>query len=151
VWFRGVARLRDDPWAAALVAQHAIVVYDRARSDPAWAAFFAAMEASRDTLVRTAGHDIGKLERDYVFVRLGDLISLAFCTGWTDAQHYDPWSVQRDGSRVIVTPDPFDVREFPIDVPARELANGSFASDEDLRAALRAAPDMSLHGIAMGG
>src|SRR3712207_6208701 len=29
VWPRGVARLANDPWAAALVAQHAITVYDR--------------------------------------------------------------------------------------------------------------------------
>ena len=29
VWPRGVARLADDPWAAALVAQHAITVYGR--------------------------------------------------------------------------------------------------------------------------
>jgi Protein of unknown function (DUF3891) len=33
VWPRGVRRLASTPWAAALVAQHAITVYDRFRSD----------------------------------------------------------------------------------------------------------------------
>ena len=36
-----VAGLTDAPWAAALVAHHAITVYDRFRADPAWDDFFA--------------------------------------------------------------------------------------------------------------
>jgi len=35
VWPRGIARLADDPWAAALVAQHALTVYDRCSSGSA--------------------------------------------------------------------------------------------------------------------
>src|SRR5215210_4969894 len=50
VWPRGVARLHRDPWAAALVAQHAVAVYDRFRPEAEWAGFFARMEASRDEL-----------------------------------------------------------------------------------------------------
>ena len=34
VWPRAVQRLAPDPWAAALVAQHAITVYERYASDP---------------------------------------------------------------------------------------------------------------------
>ena len=36
IWPRGVTRLADDPWAAALVAQHAIHVYARYTDDPDW-------------------------------------------------------------------------------------------------------------------
>ncbi|MBA3638042.1 MAG: DUF3891 family protein [Acidobacteriota bacterium] len=36
VWPRAVAALASDPWAAALVAHHAITVYDRYRPDPEW-------------------------------------------------------------------------------------------------------------------
>src|SRR5436190_16040786 len=36
LWVRGIERLADTPYAAALVAQHAIHVYDRKRADPAW-------------------------------------------------------------------------------------------------------------------
>ena len=41
VWTRTIAQLADDPWAAALVAQHALFVYDRFRSDAGWMPFFA--------------------------------------------------------------------------------------------------------------
>src|SRR5687768_1060872 len=46
VWPRAVARLANDPWAAALVAQHALTVYERFRMDAAWATFFAGMETA---------------------------------------------------------------------------------------------------------
>ena len=107
VWPRGVARLADDPWAAALVAQHAITVYDRFRSDPAWASFFPAMEALRDQMLTPTRLPLQDLLADYVFVRLGDLISLTFSTGWTDEQRFADWSVRRNGAHVVVTPDPF--------------------------------------------
>jgi hypothetical protein len=150
VWPRGVARLRGDPWAAALVAQHAVAVYDRYRPDAEWAGFFAAMESSRDELLRGMERSLDELLHDYVFVRLGDLISLTFCTGWTDEHHVGGWSVHLDGSDVIVSPDPFDVREIAFDVPARELPRQSFESDDALRAALRAAQPTLLRGHAAG-
>ncbi len=84
VWPRAIARLEQDPWAAALVAHHAVTVYDRFRTNPEWATFFGEMEASRDALVDGSGHTLDELARDYVYVRLGDLISLTFCTGWDD-------------------------------------------------------------------
>ena len=54
VWPRGIARLADDPWAAALVAQHVLTVYDRYRSDSAWTAFFAEMKTARMRMLRAA-------------------------------------------------------------------------------------------------
>lgn len=39
VWRRGVARLAGRPWSAALVAHHAVTVYDRYRADRAWDEF----------------------------------------------------------------------------------------------------------------
>src|SRR3954454_8829585 len=78
VWPRGVARLHDDPWAAALVAEHAIVVYDRFRAHDGWTVFFTEMEATRDRLIAGAGLELAELQNDYRFVRLGDLVSLAF-------------------------------------------------------------------------
>ena len=48
VWPRAVARLAADPWAAALVAQHALTAYDRYRSDPEWTGFFDEMTRTRE-------------------------------------------------------------------------------------------------------
>jgi uncharacterized protein DUF3891 len=150
VWPRGIARLATDPWAAALVAQHAITVYDRFRSDSEWAPFFAGMEASRDAMLRASERGLDILLPDYVFVRLADLISLAFCVGWKDEQRFGEWTVQCVGDRVIVRPDAFGRKEIPIEIDAREISNRPFQSDMELRDALREASVTTLKGVVSG-
>lgn len=117
---RGVDRLSGDPWAAALVAQHAIHVYRRFRDDRQWDGFFREMEAARDRLVaRAAGLDLQQLLADYFFVRMGDLLSLTFCNAWSEAPDELGYAIRGEGARLTVMPDPFDGREIPIAVPAR--------------------------------
>jgi len=146
VWPRGVARLSDDPWAAALVAQHALTIYERFRSDATWASFFGQMEAMRGGMLAASGLPLDELLADYAFVRLADLISLAFCTGWTDEHQFGDWTVQRFGTRVSVTPDAFGGAEIPIEISAREIPNQPFRSDEELRNVLRSASVTTLKG-----
>ena len=146
VWPRGVARLARDPWAAALVAQHAITVYDRFRPDPDWTRFFSEMECARDAMLRASGLSRDELLLDYPFVRLGDLISLTFCTGWTAEQRYDDWTVVRSGTSVLVKPDPFGGVTIPFEIHARALPAGTFRTDADLRNALGRAPTITLSG-----
>ena len=150
VWPRSVALLADDPWAAALVAHHAVFVYDRFRAVPDWTAFFAAMERSRGERLAASGLALGDLLADYPFVRLGDLISLAFCTGSPDEQRVGEWTVRLAGDRVLVRPDPFGGAEVPVAIEARELGGGPFRSDEELRAAVRVAPVTTLSGAVAG-
>lgn len=150
VWPRGVARLADDPLAAALVAQHAITVYERFRADSDWAAFFARMEEDRDARLRASGLTAGELNSDYPFVRLGDLISLTFCTGWPEPQTFAPWAVRRSGSRIIVTPDPFGGATIPIAIAALEIRGGPFTSNDDLRRALDDGAPITLRGQVAG-
>ena len=150
VWPRGVARVAADPWAAALVAQHAITVYDRFSSDSEWSSFFAEMEAARDAMLRKSGLPLDELLPDYAFVRLADLISLTFCTGWTDPQRFGEWTVQRFDTRVVVTPDAFGRVEVPIEISAREIRNQPFRSDEELRDVLREANVIRLQGVLHG-
>ena len=149
VWPRGVARL-DDPWAAALVAQHAITVYDRYRCDPEWRPFFAGLEAMRDERVRACGGRPEDLQADYPFVRLGDLISLTFCTGWREEQRVGRWTVRLSGERVLVSPDDFAGAALPIEIAGREIRRTSFRSDADLRTALRDAAGFVLRGEVAG-
>jgi len=146
VWPRGVERLARDPWAAALVAQHASTVYDRFRSDPHWKSFFARMRAARDGMVQASGMPLRHLVHDYAFVRLGDLISLTFCTGWSEAQRFGQWTVLRSDSRVHVQPDPFGGAVVPIAIEAQEMPKGPFASDAELRAALGGARTTVVRG-----
>lgn len=150
VWPRAIRSLARDPWAAALVAQHAITVYDRFRTDPAWTGFFRDMEASRDSLVRAAARQESELIADYEFVRVGDLISLAFCTGWDDEQRFGRWRIVRVEDRVLVTPDPFDGAVVPFAVEGRSIPAGSFAATEQLTLALQAARILTLRGEAAG-
>jgi hypothetical protein len=151
VWPRGVNRLADDdPWSAALVAQHAATVYDRYRPDAAWTDFFPKMEAMRDALIAAAGRASAQLARDYTFVRIGDLISLIFCNEWNEPQSYDQWQFRRDGDRVLVSPDPFAGREVPIAVRAREIPNVRYESDDALQQAFRASPVVTLSGRVVG-
>jgi hypothetical protein len=147
VWPRGVARLSRDPWAAALVAQHAITVYARFRGDPDWSGFFAEMETTRDRLVETAPLSVETLLDDYHFVRLGDLLSLTFCTAWTEPQQHDRWTVLHHADRVIITPDGFGHREIAIDVPAIAVTAERFTSAAMLRQALAAAPRVRVSGL----
>jgi len=133
VWPRAVLHLASDPWAAALVAQHAITVYDRFRSDDAWTQFFSDMEALRDNrLARTTLH-LDDLVADYAFVRLGDLISLTFCAGWTTPQHYAEWTVLRDENTVLVTPDPFGGETVSLAIEGTEIPRRRYQSDRDLQ------------------
>ena len=107
VWPKTIAGLAAEPYAAALVANHALFAYDRYRDDPAWAAFFAGMHTSRFEMLQASGTTMEELVDDYAFLRLGDLISLAFCTGSTAPQLFREWTVRLSGPRVIVTPGIF--------------------------------------------
>ncbi len=151
VWPRGVARLSDDPWAAALVAQHALTVYDRFRPEADWMSFFAGMEATRNAMLRASGMPLGDLLADYPFVRLGDLISLTFCTGGTDEHRFGDWTVQLSGRCVAVTPDAFDGATIPIEIRARTIRNTTFRTDAELRDALSGTKTVTLRGEVAGG
>ena len=151
VWPRGVATLADDPWAAALVAHHAIAVYDRFHGDPSWVPFFERMTAIRDRLIADTTRSLDDLRADYWFVRLADLISLSFCTGSTDRFPHGAGGVQLTGARVVVTPDVFDGAAVPLEIETVVLPNRVFESDADLRGAIAVAGRSTLRGEASGG
>jgi hypothetical protein len=150
VWPRAIQRLSQHPWPAALVAEHAVVVYDRFRVEDGWASFFSGMEAARDQMIRVSGLTSSELSADYVFVRLGDLISLLFCMGVSQPQHIGEWSVQLTGDHVLVSPDPFGGQSIPIEVRARAIPDRTFESDDDLRATVHAAHEVVVKGIVSG-
>jgi len=152
VWPRGVARLADTPYAAALVAQHAIHIYRRYRTDSEWTPFFAEMEAARDRhLDAAAPLGLDDLLADYLFVRMGDLASLTFCNGWTEPQADEfGHAIRFDGERLVVTPDPFVGASVSLEISGREIPNGPFQSPADIHAAFAAARAVTLRGIASG-
>jgi hypothetical protein len=146
VWPRSVAALTSVPWAAALVAHHAITVYDRYRQDVAWLDFFPAMTNLRDEHLARAAGDFKSLARDYVYLRLGDLVSLTFCTGATAPESLGPWTIRLAGAQVHVTPNPFAI-DLPFAVEAREIPDVPYPTDDALRAAIAAGHSRALAGL----
>ena len=147
VWPRTVAALAGEPYAAALVANHAMFAYDRFRGDPEWAGFFAKMETSRADMLTASGAALEQLQADYAFLRLGDLISLAFCTGSTTEQSFRDWTVRLAGPRVIVTPGIFGGAPVTFEVAARAV-RPPFNSDAELREALNRSATTLIQGEA---
>lgn len=145
VWPRAIGRLSHDPWAAALVAQHALTVYERFRADAAWSAFFSELSALRDAMLGVCQGALADLALDYPFVRLGDLISLVFCAGWTERQQFGEWVVEGAGRVVSVTPNPF-AGAVPFEVEARELPGATYRSDADLADAVLMSTKTTLRG-----
>jgi Protein of unknown function (DUF3891) len=146
VWPVSVRLLTAAPWAAALVAHHAISVYDRFRADPAWADFFPAMTALRDTHLGRAGGDLKALARDYVYVRLGDLLSLVFCTRASTQETLGPWTIRLEGDRLHVAPNPF-MMDVSFAVEAREIPDVPYATDAALRAAVDRGRSRAIEGV----
>ena len=152
VWRRGVARLEGEPYAAALVAQHAIHIYRRMRQQPGWRQFFVEMTAARDKHLLAAHETIETLQREYAFLRLADLASLAFCGVETDGQAQEMgYEIHLQGRRLVVSPDPYAGATISLEITARELDLAAFASPADARLAWQSAPRRTVSGSVTGG
>lgn len=155
IWPRGIARAGNlDPRVGALVAEHALTVYAYRRQESEWLPFFTSVSALRDALLRDARVDtemaLREFRMEYRCVRLGDSFSLQFCNGWTDPQDTLGYRAALRGSRLFISPDPFDGVAIPLQVPARRIAGRMYRDDEDLRAAVDAAAPELLIGEARG-
>jgi hypothetical protein len=151
VWPRAVDRLADtSPYAAALVAQHAIFVYDSHRDEPAWAEFFRGLRARRDDLRARAGHTPEELDTDYPYLSIVDLLSLTFCNGWRDDHERFSIRTRCDEHGIVIAPSPFADDSVPLRVRGRRLADRRYASAADLRAAFEDAPMEILEGQTRG-
>lgn len=155
LWPRGVRRAaRTDPRAGALIAQHALTVYSYRAAEPDWQPFFGAIAAMRDDLLRQIGAFAGppreQFDREYRCVRLGDLLSLLFCNGWTEPQDTLGYRAALRGSTLVISPDPFGGATVPLRVMARRIPARTYADDADLQAALAASVPEALDGEARG-
>jgi hypothetical protein len=150
VWQRGVARLTGEPYAAALVAQHALHVYRRMRQQAGWRQFFVDMTAARDRHLAASRQSIETLQREYAFLRLADLASLAFCGVDTNGQAQEMgYEIRLEGTRLVIAPDPYAGAVFEVEITGRELA-ASFASVADARTAWLSAPRRTVSGTLSG-
>ncbi len=154
VWPRALRLLDATPYQAALVAHHALTAYARYEDDPAWAAFFEAMTRERDSrvlaLAEASGATFTDFLRDYTSLRTADLLSLSLCHGWQDRFEIDYYTGVPDGATLALTPDPFDGETVAWAVTARRIPRRPYASDDELRAAVRDAGVETLSGRLVG-
>lgn len=146
IWPRGVERVaRRNAYQAALVAQHALTVHAQHRGSVEWRPFFRGLEQMRADLL--GGPADEAFEHDYRFVRIGDLLSLVFCNGWT-APHDLPGGgrVVLDGTTLRVSREGFAGAREPLRILARRLPARSYGSAGELRAALAGAPVEAVEG-----
>ena len=150
VWSRALDRLAPvSAYAAALVAHHAVFVYDGHRQNPAWQTFFEETAARRDQELARSGHSDDELRQDYPFVGVSDLLSLSFCAAWTDERERLGRRVRYADGAIAVTPSLFS-EIVPVRIRVRRLPNRTYASAADLRAAFDDTPPEVLEGHARG-
>jgi hypothetical protein len=152
IWPRAVDRIgRSDPYAAALIAQHALTVHGQQRDDPAWRTFFETMDERRDAmLARSASGAAATLEDDYRFVQIGDQLSLIFCNGWRTPFPRRGGRMILSGGTLELTPDPFAGAHVSMRIEARQLPGRRYDSCADLRGALTTAPVVIVEGEGVG-
>ena len=152
VWPSAIERLADRaPYAAALIAEHAIFVYGANLDKPDWQPFFTDLEGRRTKLLTRCGLTHDTLKQDYPFLGIADLLSLSFCHGWREPKERFGHSVWCDGAAVTMTPSLLPAAPVPVRVRARVLPDRRFDSREALRGALATAPVEFLTGVARGG
>lgn len=155
VWPRAVAALRDTPYEAALVAQHALTLYRRYEADAAYQPFLREMAHERDTLFQRCQETmpeatLGSFLQAYAWLSIADLLSLIVCHGWTEAYDADQYRAVLAGAELRVAPDPFASTPVPFRVAGRRLPRRTYTSDDDLRDAYALAPTVWLSGTLVG-
>jgi hypothetical protein len=142
IWPRAASRVAEwDPYAAALIAQHALALHGQQQTEPAWRPFLSQMERLQAELLTRCGPGAAEtLQDDYRFVQAGDQLSLVFCNGWTAPFTRPGGRIQLHGDTLTVSPDPFAGRRIPLRIVARRLPARTFTAGRELRAALDAAP-----------
>ena len=155
LWPRGIRRAaQNDLRAGALIAQHAVTVYAYRAGEPEWQPFFGPITAMREDLLGQLGAagDIAReaFDQQYRCVRLGDSFSLQFCNGWTAPQETLGYRAELQGSRLVISPDPFGGAAVALRVMARRIPVRRYESDADLKKAVGLAIPEFVTGEAVG-
>ena len=154
LWPRGIARVAQvNSKAGALVAEHALTVYRDRIDDPEWKNFFRSIKTTRNNLLKKSESDPPNqiaFKEAYRCVRLGDLLSLNFCAGWTTPQQVLGYRAELHKTTLVITPDPFDGASVPLQVIARRIPARRYLHDADLQSTLNSSQPEFLVGTANG-
>jgi hypothetical protein len=155
VWPRAVEVLRETPYEAALVAQHALTIYRRYEGQPSFDHFFRRMAHERDELFHRCqttlpDSSLASFMQAYAWLSIADLLSLILCHGWTAAYDADQYRATLVGTTLYVAPDPFGGQTVRFRIAGRRIERVPYRSDADLRDAYAAAPVVWTEGTLSG-
>lgn len=143
LWLRGAGRYAGRrPWAALLVARHALALHGDRRGEEPWdEALFEPLDELYGALLEGSGAGEEEVEADYRWLDLADALSLAACNRWTEAR-------ERRGHRFRYRPQgpspgrgvagELELDPFPLAgattfrVPCRRLPDRRYRGDADL-------------------
>lgn len=146
VWLRGTARYADDrPYAALLLARHALELHKDHRGDERWDEdLLDPLDERYVDLLERTGAAPDEVDHDYRFLALADLLSLTACARWREP-------AERSGYRLAYRPDgdrvdgELSIDPFPLAgattfrVPCRRIPDRRYRGDADLGGELAAA------------
>ena len=142
VWVRGTCRFAAErPYAALLIARHALNLFGGRRGDEGWDPFLDFLEDFERGLREETGAGEEELEADYPLIDLADLISLTACTrGRAPVERHGVRIVPAPGSDVEVRLDPFPLAgATTFRVPCRRVPSRPYGCDADFGGELAAA------------
>ncbi len=147
IWFRGIHRFADQhPWASLLILEHAYRLHHRLRDKAGWVDFYRALEASREELREVCQGSMDSspeelveaVSRDYRFLELTDLLSLAVCSRWTGEMESGSYRFEVRQDRLCLDPFPL-AGATRFRVRCRQIENRPYQDAVDLGVTLASA------------
>ncbi len=138
IWERGIQRYaRERPYAAALIAEHALQLH-RDRREADWLEFLDHVEGQKDELLEAAGRGRLELSEDYPYLLRADTASLAACAGWRAPFNAPGLRGSCAGGELRLEPFPL-AGPTAFQVACRRVADRPYTGAADLAGALAAA------------
>jgi len=133
IWDRGIRRFAAErPYASALIIHHALALHRTAAGeDPDWHDLLAQLEERQDDLLRESECSPTNLDHDYGLLALGDLLSLALCSGSSQPLEGLGCGARLDADSLYIEPFPL-AGATRFEIPCRWIPDRSYGSDSDL-------------------
>lgn len=137
LWTRGIERhARERPYAALLIAQHALRLFRDSTATAEATAFVARLRTRRGELLEETGASEERLREDDAWLDLADRISLVACGALPRLDEPGGRTVERlpesGPDRVILTLRPFPLAgATTFRIPCRKVPSRRYAGDAD--------------------
>jgi hypothetical protein len=139
LWQRGTARFAGEhPYAALLITRHALQLHRDRRGQEEWQPFLDYLDELSQGLTEATGAGGKRVEGDYRWLDLADLISLGVCSRWS--KPFGRHGVQGELRGGTLHLEPFPLAgATAFRIPCRRIPDRPYRGDADLGGELAAA------------